>query len=74
MATTQRWSDLSTGRKVGTVVGAVVQLALAATAWTDLARRTADEVNGPKPVWAAVILVNYVGPIAYFLFGRRRHG
>ncbi|MGK5112269.1 PLDc N-terminal domain-containing protein [Geodermatophilus sp. CPCC 205506] len=49
-----------------------VQLSLAATAWTDLARRSASEVNGRKAVWAAVIAVNWIGPLTYFRWGRRR--
>jgi hypothetical protein len=44
---------------------------LAAAAWTDLARRPAAQVNGPKALWAGVISVNFVGPVAYFLRGRR---
>jgi hypothetical protein len=51
---------------------AAVQLSLAATAWTDLIRRPARRVNGPKTVWALVIAVNFVGPLAYFRWGRRR--
>jgi hypothetical protein len=49
-----------------------VQLSLAATAWTDLARRPARRVNGRKGVWAAVIAINWIGPLAYFRWGRRR--
>ena len=69
---TQRWSDLSPGRQTGMLIAAAVHLALAATAWTDLARRPADQVNGPKAVWAFVIAVNFVGPISYFILGRKR--
>jgi hypothetical protein len=28
--------------------------------------------NGPRRLWVAVSFVNFVGPIAYFAFGRRR--
>jgi len=49
----------------------MIQLALAVAAWVDLARRPADQVNGRKGLWAAVIAVNWVGPIAYFVKGRR---
>jgi hypothetical protein len=28
-------------------------------------------VNGPKGLWAGVISVKFVGPLAYFLRGRR---
>lgn len=66
------WSELSAGQRVGLLVPAAIQLTLAATAWRDLARRPADEVNGPKAAWAAVIAINFVGPVLYFVKGRRR--
>lgn len=68
----KRWSDLSDGQKTAILVAASVQISLAATAWVDLARRPADLVRGPKPMWALGIAVNFVGPIAYFALGRRR--
>lgn len=72
MATAKSWSDLSSQQKTWTLVAGSVNLALAATAWTDLARRPAALVRGPKGVWAVLIAVNFVGPISYFVFGRRR--
>ena len=71
---TQRWSDLSSRRKTGMLVAASVHLALAATAWTDLARRPAEAVNGPKAMWAVLIALNFIGPLSYFVFGRKRPG
>lgn len=68
----KKWSDLSTGEKAGAVVMASIQLALAAAAWTDLAKRPASQVNGPKAAWALAIGVNFVGPIVYFTKGRKR--
>ena len=68
----RNWSDLSPQQRTGMIVAGAVQLALAAAAWADLARRPAEQVNGPKGVWAVVIAVNFVGPIAYLVFGRRR--
>jgi len=38
---------------------------------TDLRSRSAEEINGPRWVWAMLSAVNIVGPIAYFAFGRR---
>lgn len=68
----KQWTDLSAPQRA-TVVGlGSVQLALAVAAWADLATRPAAEVNGRKGVWALVIAVNWVGPIAYFVRGRRR--
>jgi hypothetical protein len=48
-----------------------VQIALAAGAWWDLARRPATAVQGSKGAWALVIAVNFVGPVAYLRFGRK---
>ena len=70
----RRWADLSDRQKTLVLVGASVQLSLAATAWTDLARRPASQVNGSKALWAAVIGVNFLGPIAYFTRGIRHRG
>ena len=72
MATAKRWSDITPQQKSRAITSVIIQFALAAAAWTDLAKRPADDVNGPKPMWAAIILVNFVGPLAYFAFGRRR--
>ena len=68
----RRWKDLSPGRKAAIAVTATAQLGLAGAAWCDLARRPADQVRGPKWRWALVIGVNWIGPIAYFVRGRRR--
>ncbi|HSP20436.1 MAG TPA: hypothetical protein VLQ79_13025 [Myxococcaceae bacterium] len=66
----RRWSELSQREQTAILVAASVQLSLAATAWADLATRPAELVNGRKSVWAAVIAVNFAGPIAYFTRGR----
>lgn len=66
----KRWSDLSSGQQKAILVLASVQLSLAVTAWTDLAMREPDRVNGSKAKWAAIIAVNFVGPILYFTRGR----
>ena len=71
MAKKKKWAEMSTLQRVFVVLGGVVQIALAAAAWTDLAKRSADQVNGPKGRWAGIIGINFVGPIAYFAIGRR---
>jgi hypothetical protein len=68
----RRWADLSPRGRTAVLTLATVQLSLAATAWTDLVRRPAREVNGPKGLWALVIAINFVGPVAYFRWGHRR--
>ncbi|MCW3494142.1 PLDc N-terminal domain-containing protein [Microbacterium sp. SSM24] len=59
------------GKAVFGLIG-LVQVAFAFLAFWDLAHRDPDEVRGPKPVWIPAILVNWVGPASYFLFGIRR--
>lgn len=68
----RRWRDLSRPQKTALSVTAVVQFGLAAAAWTDLARRPPAQVRGPKWRWAALIAVNFAGPVAYFRWGRKR--
>ncbi len=68
----RRWRDLSSREQTAVLTLASVQLSLAATAWVDLARRPAAEVNGSKLRWALLIAINFVGPVAYFRWGRRR--
>ena len=70
--TRRSWSDLTPGQRALTLVAGAVQVVLAALCWTDLVRRPAARVNGPKPLWAGVIAVNFVGPLAYLRWGRRR--
>jgi hypothetical protein len=57
-------------RRIVLAALAVVQLALAGAAWTDLARRPGRLVRGPKWIWALVIAVNFIGPLWYFRWGR----
>jgi hypothetical protein len=70
--TRTRWADLTPRQQAAVLVLGSLQLSLAATAWIDLARRPAAQVNGRKGVWAAVIAVNWVGPLSYLRWGVRR--
>jgi Phospholipase_D-nuclease N-terminal len=67
----RRWQDLTPRQRATVLAVASVQLSLAATAWADLATRPAQEVNGSKARWAAIIAINFVGPLAWFRWGRR---
>ncbi|GAA3465314.1 PLDc N-terminal domain-containing protein [Saccharothrix longispora] len=66
-----KWSGLPRGRRRAIAALAAVQVGLAAAAWTDLARRPASAVNGPKGRWALIIGINFIGPAAWFRWGRR---
>ncbi|MDR4890187.1 PLDc_N domain-containing protein [Bacillus sp. HNG] len=49
----------------------VIQLILMVTALIDLAR--SEGTNGPKILWVfVIILVSMIGPILYFVIGRKR--
>jgi len=49
----------------------VIQLILLAVALIDLVKT--KDTKGPKWMWALIIIfVNIVGPILYFVFGRRQ--
>ena len=67
----RRWADLTPAQRAALLAAASVQVGLAVAAWTDLARRPASQVRGAKRWWAAAIAVNFVGPLAYFRWGRR---
>ena len=71
-ATKKRWSDLSTAQRAIVVAAAAVQLGLQLAALVDLRRRRARQLNGSKAMWVALSFVNFVGPLAYFVFGRKR--
>ncbi|MEI7770918.1 MAG: PLD nuclease N-terminal domain-containing protein [Chloroflexales bacterium] len=72
--TRKRWKDLSPAQRRLIIALASVQLSLLAAALWDIARRPAEQINGSKATWAAAALVSFVGPLAYFRFGRRREG
>ncbi len=62
---------VSTPKRMMIAIAALVQFALLAAAQADLLKRPASAVRGSKWMWRAISLVNFVGPIAYFLLGRR---
>lgn len=70
----QSWKNLSPRTRKLAVAAGAVQTALLTAAQADLARRPAKDVNGSKAKWRLIILINFVGPIAYFWKGRRRRG
>jgi hypothetical protein len=66
------WDELSSTQRALVVVAGTVQLSLLFAALRDLRRRPADQINGSKRRWVALSFVNFVGPISYFVFGRKR--
>ena len=68
----RRWSDLSDTNKTILRLGAFVQIGLLIAALNDIRRRPAEQIRGNKLLWAAAAFFNFVGPISYFVFGRKR--
>jgi hypothetical protein len=68
----RRWSDLTPQQRAGISAAGVVQIALLVAALWDLRRRPARQIRGDKKLWVAASFVNFVGPIAYFVAGRKR--
>ncbi|WP_375383667.1 PLDc N-terminal domain-containing protein [uncultured Microbacterium sp.] len=65
-------SEISTPGRIGVAIVGVAQAAFAFLAFWDLWHRPASDVKGPKLVWAPVLLMNWIGPASYFLFGIKR--
>lgn len=65
------WSELSPRLKAAIIVTGIVEAALLLAAQIDLARRPAALVAGSKTGWRLFSFVNVIGPIVYFLRGRR---
>ena len=74
MPRNKSWSDLTARQKAPFVLRGIVQFALLVAALADIYRRPAEEIKGSKWLWVAASLMNFmgIGPIAYFLFGRKR--
>ena len=68
----RKWGELSNRQRTGIVLSSTVQFGLLLAALVDLYRRPAEEVRGSKWAWTAVSFINFVGPISYFVFGRKR--
>lgn len=71
VAAKKRWSELSRPVQRAIVVAGIIQVALQAAALRDLSKRTPWQVNGSRRGWVAASFVNFAGPVAYFLRGRK---
>jgi len=67
----KKWDDLTLVQQIGIVVVAAVQIGLLVAALWDLVHRSPDEVRGERRLWAGLVFINWVGPIAYFTVGRK---
>jgi hypothetical protein len=67
----KRWKDLTRSQQVSVAVMGMIQLLLLAAALWDIRQRPAEKINGNKKLWTAAVFINFFGPIAYFLFGKK---
>lgn len=70
-AMTKRKPASVPGKIALSLVG-IVQIGLALAAFSDLWARPDKEVRLTKPAWIPIILINWVGPLAYFVAGVKR--
>lgn len=66
----KRWKNLNKHERAALLALASLQVSLAVSAWTDLAVRKPELVRGSKIKWAAIIAINFVGPVLYYSRGR----
>jgi Phospholipase_D-nuclease N-terminal len=67
----KRWSDFSPRQRTAIVLGAIAEFIMTTIALRDLARRPSRQVRGSKLLWLLTFLLQPVGPILYFVVGRR---
>jgi hypothetical protein len=68
----KQWKDYSPMTRVRIIALGLVQVTLLAAALWDIRQRPAEAINGSKKLWYGLVFVNFVGPIAYFVVGRKR--
>lgn len=68
----RNWKEMSPVQKVGNVLMGAVELVLVTLALWDISHRPDNEINGKKRNWVMASLIQPVGPIIYFMFGRKK--
>ena len=70
----KQWKDLTPKQRKAAIVVGIVQTIMMILVQRDLSRRSAAEIRGKKAVWRFAAFMQPMGPIAYFLFGRKPRG
>jgi hypothetical protein len=71
MSRRTHWNDLSDTQKFAFGFLGAVELVLLIAALADIRRRPAEQISGSKTLWTVLSFIEFFGPIAYFLVGRR---
>lgn len=66
------WKEMSPAARAGMVAVGIAQISLMLAAQRDISRRPAEQINGPKVAWRMAAFINFIGPMGYFVFGRKR--
>ncbi|MDO5576632.1 MAG: PLDc N-terminal domain-containing protein [Fibrobacter sp.] len=69
----KRWDSMDGKEKKAVVLLTIVQFALLIAAMIDIWRCPKDKIKGGKNRWRLISLFNFLGPITYFCFGKRRN-
>lgn len=72
MAQKKTWKEMSPSARAGFILVGIAQISLLLAAQRDISRRPAELINGPKAAWRLASFVNFVGPVGYFVLGRKR--
>lgn len=72
MAKKKTWKEMSPAGRTWIVVVGIVQMTMMLAAQRDISKRPAELINGPKAAWRMAALINFIGPMGYFVFGRKR--
>jgi hypothetical protein len=67
----KNWSELTRPQKAGIIALSLVQLGLLIAALRDIRQRSDSEIKGNRKMWMALSFIDFIGPLAYFRFGRK---
>lgn len=68
----KKFTELSRDRQIALVAVSAIEIGLMLAAEVDIQRRSAAQVRGRKGWWRAICLINFVGPLSYFRWGRAK--
>jgi hypothetical protein len=69
---TTRWCEMSRRQRALAIAAITLQIGLWAAMMADLRRRPPGGVRGGRRLWFGLSFINFLGPLGYFAFGRRR--
>ena len=65
------WAGLSAPQKIGIIVMGAIQVGLLVIGLWDVAHRKPEELRGDRRFWVGFMFVNWIGPLTYFVYGRK---